>query len=137
MAGRGDLKTRQTPLQRGRTAGPDTVDPSFPGSALENVAGLALPAIHVDATTADHLATDVTEVTPCGEENDRVLPAQTVPDTQTFEACRTLTAGSGFGVGATGDVALRAGEKVILEDGFSVESGGSLTIEIDPTLAGE
>ncbi len=65
---------------------------------------------------------------------DRHLGAEIVADERTFEACDILTAGTGFEVAATGDVTLRAGNKVALENGFSVSSGGELTVETDPSL---
>lgn len=64
-----------------------------------------------------------------------VLENQTVTGTELFEACRTITAGPDFTVGSTGDVTFRAGEKIILRDGFSVASGGSFVAGIDPSLA--
>ena len=54
--------------------------------------------------------------------------------TETFEACETITAGGTFGVQATGVVDLRAGLKIILTNGFFVESGATVTFEIDPNL---
>jgi hypothetical protein len=57
-----------------------------------------------------------------------------VDGTETFEATETLAAGGTFGVEAPGDVTLRAGEGVILTNGFFVEAGATLTIEIDPGL---
>jgi hypothetical protein len=57
-----------------------------------------------------------------------------VSGSETFEASETITAGGTFGVQSPGDVVLRAGEKVILTNGFFVESGATLTIEIDAGL---
>ena len=65
---------------------------------------------------------------------DRQLPAQTVDGAETFEACQVLTAGAGFEVGATGEVTLRAGERVVLGEGFAMQPGGELAIELDPAL---
>lgn len=66
---------------------------------------------------------------PCQAVENLDLTAQTITGTQTFEACDTLSAGSGFEVSGTGDVTFRAGNRVVLGDGFSVASGGSLTVE--------
>jgi hypothetical protein len=57
-----------------------------------------------------------------------------VSGTETFEATETITAGGTFGVEAPGDVTLRAGEEVILTNGFFVETGAILTVEIDSGL---
>ncbi len=65
---------------------------------------------------------------------DLTLENQTVTTVELFEACGTIFAGNGFVVGSTGDVTLRAGGSVVLQDGFSVQAGGSLDIEIDPAL---
>jgi len=62
------------------------------------------------------------------------LSAQTVTTAETFEACRTLTASSGFVVGVGGDVTLGAGERITLGDGFSVASGGHLAVGVDSAL---
>lgn len=62
------------------------------------------------------------------------LGAQTVNGTETFEACDTVSAGDGFEVGAAGDVTFRAGNRVVLRDGFSVASGGRFRALVDPTL---
>jgi len=73
--------------------------------------------------------------TGCGGPNHLILENQTVNDTQEFVGCLTLTAGNGFVVEANGDVTFRAGEKVVLQDGFSVAAGGRFKIEIDSTLS--
>ena len=62
------------------------------------------------------------------------LGAQAVTTKESFEACRTLTAGSGFVVGTAGDVTFAAGERITLGDGFSVASGGHFVAGVDATL---
>jgi hypothetical protein len=66
--------------------------------------------------------------------SDLDLSAQTVGTTETFEACDTISAGDGFEVGPTGDVTFRAGNLVVLRDGFSVADGGRFVAAVDPTL---
>jgi len=51
------------------------------------------------------------------------LTNQTVAGTQTFEACDQITAHQSFHV--SGDVTFRAGQRVVLGDGFSVGAGAS------------
>ncbi len=59
---------------------------------------------------------------PCQAE--RVLSPMEVDTQALFETCQTLIAGSGFRVtGPDGDVTFRAGQRIILTDGFSVASG--------------
>ena len=55
-------------------------------------------------------------------------------DAQTFEACDILRAGAGFVVGATGAATLRGGSAVVLGEGFVLDAGGELALEIDPSL---
>ena len=52
----------------------------------------------------------------------------------TCEAGTTLTAGDGLTVSPTGDLTLRAGERVRLVTDFSVKSGGQLSTAVDPSL---
>ena len=53
---------------------------------------------------------------------------------ETFIACRSIAAGE-FVVSPPGAVTFRAGEVIVLRDGFQVDSGSDFTAEIDPTLA--
>jgi glucose/arabinose dehydrogenase len=71
---------------------------------------------------------------PCSGQDHLVLDSQTVSDTRTEEACRTLTAGP-YAVTSPGEVTFRAGETVILRDGFSVGAGAGFMAEVDPLLA--
>lgn len=73
--------------------------------------------------------------TACGEPNHLVLEGQTISGAQELVACQTITAGNGFVVAATGDLILRAGISVTLQDGFWVDSGGKLAVVIDPSLS--
>jgi hypothetical protein len=58
----------------------------------------------------------------CGTA-DLVLNHQTVTQTEAFEACKTITAGTNFQINSPGDVTFQAGERIILENGFSVGAG--------------
>jgi uncharacterized protein YkwD len=62
------------------------------------------------------------------------VPQQTVSTTETFQACDTVSATSGFEVAATGDVTFQAGRRIVLGDGFSVASGGTFRAVVDSTL---
>lgn len=62
------------------------------------------------------------------------VPQQSVSTTKTYEACDTVSATDGFEVTATGDVTFRAGNRIVLGDGFSVASGGSFRAVVDSTL---
>jgi glucose/arabinose dehydrogenase len=69
-------------------------------------------------------------VVPCASEVDLDLTSTTVTGTETHRACDTLTAGPEVTVANGGDLTLQAGTRIVLRDGFSVASGGSLVLEI-------
>ncbi len=112
------------------------IEGSATGTVM-NAAALSPPDGTTDPYSGNNTGMDSTELTPCGEPNLLTLSAATVNDTQTFTACQSVSAGTGFVVGATGVVTLRAGEAVALESGFSVAAGGQLGVAVDPSLAGE
>jgi YD repeat-containing protein len=63
----------------------------------------------------------------CGPENDTVLRNQIVTDALFAESCNSVLVGDGFVIAGSGSVGLSAGHSIVLQDGFSVESAGSLT----------
>lgn len=60
--------------------------------------------------------------------DDLVVADETLSGTAVEEACETITVRD-YTVGANGDLTLRAGERVTLEGGFRVLSGGRLRVE--------
>ncbi|MDH3814560.1 MAG: zinc-dependent metalloprotease [Acidobacteriota bacterium] len=70
----------------------------------------------------------------CSIDLHYALQNHTITTAETHEACRSITAGPDVTVTSTGNLTLRAGESITLDDGFSVESGGRFTAEIDPGL---
>ncbi|MFQ5525146.1 MAG: LamG-like jellyroll fold domain-containing protein [Thermoanaerobaculia bacterium] len=74
---------------------------------------------------------------PCLVPSIVDLPAQTVDDTQTFEACNELRGGTGgFVVGVLGDATFEAGNLIRIDDGFSV--AGTFRAQIgDPIALGD
>jgi hypothetical protein len=50
------------------------------------------------------------------------------------ESCGSITAGSDFTVGDGGDVAFTAGEGIVLQNGFSIQTGGAFTAALDAGL---
>ncbi len=68
----------------------------------------------------------------CTIDTDYTLQSHTITSVETYEACRTITAGPDVAVTLTGELTLRAGESIALDNGFRVESGGRFTIEFDP-----
>ncbi len=81
----------------------------------------------VDAKDAVQTVTDST--TGCISTLD--LSAQTISGTQYFRACDEITAGTAFGVSASGGLRLEVGSsgKITLMPGFSVTTGGTFAAE--------
>lgn len=63
------------------------------------------------------------------------VPDQDVGSSQTFEACRTLTADDVDITGGT--TTFRSGGTIVLGSGFSVGSGASFAAVVDPGLTGD
>lgn len=119
----------------------DTVDLPLSGSAtfaivgtvstgasfIDNSADLQLPDEIYDPELADNRDTVTVDV--CVDD-DLVLTGWNIGGAAVFDACVTLTAGPSFNVQETGVVTLRSLGSVILRNGFSVETGGSLTISL-------
>lgn len=82
---------------------------------------------------ADRLVLGTTP-TSCPAPEDLVVSNVTLTTTVTVVGCNTITAGPNAHVETPGDVTLRAGTEVALEDDFSVGSDATLTIEIDSSL---
>ncbi len=70
----------------------------------------------------------------CGLGDNVTLEDFTVTWDQAFEACSSLTVGSGFVIEAPADVVFRAGNDVVLTDGFFVGEGATFRIEISPDV---
>lgn len=67
----------------------------------------------------------------CGLDPLLELEGQDVDATERFEACDEIAAGNGFRVLGSGDVTFRAGDRIVLQDGFEVQSGGSFRAVIE------
>ena len=105
---------------------------------ISNTATVTPPAGVIDPDTDDHTSTDIdTVVTPggCGAPDTRDLSGQEIDHQRTYEACVSIDAGNLRVVPAEGDVTLRAGDSIQLGEGFLVEEGCLLTVEIDPAMA--
>ena len=66
----------------------------------------------------------------CVADADRDLVGVDVTGTEVYEACNQITA-STVTIFDGGDLTLRAGNTVALEDGFSTRTGGELTVAIE------
>jgi hypothetical protein len=101
---------------------------------VENTATVETPPGCSDPDSSNDAGTATVSVTLCGGDPSPLVANQTVTGVLLVEACHWITAGPGLVVGATGELTLRAGRGVALSDGFQVETGGRLTVEIDPSL---
>ncbi|MDX1501522.1 MAG: hypothetical protein R3325_04100 [Thermoanaerobaculia bacterium] len=63
------------------------------------------------------------------------LEPQVLTGSRTFTACRRLVAGGGVQLAPGAAIVLRAGEDVVLEDGFVIDSGAVLEVRLEPALA--
>jgi len=63
-----------------------------------------------------------------------VVDNQTISGTQTFEACDTITAGSTLTVDTSGSLTLRAGDMIVLNDGFTVDGDGMFEATASPVF---
>ena len=77
---------------------------------------------------------EVTVGSSCIAAADLVLESDTVTGVETFEGCNSITAGNSFVVAGTGDATFTAGSWIALVNGFSVQTGGTFTAEIDAAL---
>lgn len=85
-----------------------------------------------DPTTGDQQAsvTTTAEITACFP--NLTLTSSDTASSEIFLAEGTITAGSGYQVTDTDDVRFVAGGSIVLEDGFSVASGGRFAAVVDP-----
>jgi hypothetical protein len=63
-----------------------------------------------------------------------ILDNQTISTTVVHESCGLIFAGPSLAVLSPGQLTLRAAQRVVLRNGFSVASGARLTVALDPTL---
>jgi hypothetical protein len=100
---------------------------------LVNTASIAPPGGVTDAIPGNNTDTDTdTLVGTLPETLD--LQDMTLGGVVTFEAGRTITVTNCIVDAPGGNVTFRAGESVIFGDGFHVETGCTITVEIDPAL---
>ena len=91
--------------------------------------------VTAEAAKAGNFGLGVTVGSTCAGDADVVVPDQTVGGTTSFEGCLTLTAAD-VDVLSSGDVTFRAGDRITLQNGFSVASAANVTLAIDGALTG-
>jgi hypothetical protein len=65
---------------------------------------------------------------------DVVLSNETISSDRVVAACQTLTAAPDVVIESPAEVTFLAGQRIILGDGFRVDSGARFTARIDPSL---
>ena len=95
-------------------------------------AGPISETLTFDGNFVQEVVTLEAEAVPCSSDVNLTVSNLTVANGQseTRRACDTLTAAPDVVVETGGDLTLRAGTRIVLGDGFQVESGGSLVLEI-------
>lgn len=101
---------------------------------LAPAAGASGLAVTAAAARTGDFGLEVSLATTCSVLDEDTVSDRTVTGTESFEACERLTAGPAFVVAPGGDATLVAGRTVALASGFRVESGGSLTVGVSPSL---
>lgn len=74
----------------------------------------------------------VTVGSSCASPQDQAVDNQTLNGPVTIEACQSVSSSST--TISTGEVVFRAGDRVVLSDGFAVQTGASFVAEIDGVL---
>ena len=72
-------------------------------------------------------------LSPCTFNATETVANQTVSDNRIVEACDRVTAGPRLVVDPSGDLTLRAGNRVVIENGVVIQ--GRLAVIVDPLLA--
>ena len=106
------------------------------GWLLSNTATVDPPAGVADPAPGNNSATDIDGVPgACGFATDLDLSHQVIDHVEIFTVCNSIAAGSQFEIGSPGDLTFRAGVRVVLRDGFSVQSGARFSAVLDASLA--
>ena len=71
----------------------------------------------------------------CGE--DLLLEGETLTGTETLEICGEIVAANSLTIATGADITFRAGDRIVLGNGFSVEEGAVFTAEVDPSISGD
>ncbi len=100
---------------------------------LINTATVTPPGGVPDPNLANNSATD-TDTLISGLPETLALDGMRIESGVTIEAARSITVTDLVCQAPGGDITFRAGESVIFGDGFLVETGCTVTVEIDPAL---
>lgn len=82
--------------------------------------------------TVDVCDIGAVEVLPCTGDADLDLVTPPTPPVNTYEACFTITARTGFQVPSGGDITFRSRDSVALGNGFAVLAAASFQVIRDP-----
>ena len=115
-------------LTEASSSGHDASTPAAPFTPL-----VPLRLEHLPNTETGPISTELSSAS-CKAPFELDLQSFFVDTAVVCEAGTTLTVGDGVTVSPTGDLTLRAGQRVRFVTTFSVEPGGGLEAEIDPLL---
>ncbi len=85
---------------------------------------------HNEATAVAAASFELRSTFLCGLD----LTNETVSGSESWEVCGIVTAAPDFLVTGTGSAAVTAGYKIVVRNGFTVQSGGALQLGVDPLL---
>lgn len=97
---------------------------------LEQTATAASPNAAQVSIQGDTLLAGIDESSDCPHDAELSLSNQTIGDRRSFQACRTITAGSKFIVASGAQVVFEAGTRIHLQSGFEVRAGGRFVARI-------
>ena len=89
-------------------------------------------AVNADLANLQGIGTIVND--DCSFSNDVALANETFMGMELIGACATITTGLSVAIETPGDVTFRAGQLIVLDNGFSVGTGASFAAEIEPGL---
>jgi PKD repeat protein len=109
-----------------------TLSHTFEEPGLYTVSLAVTDDQNAGAIATVEIAVENPDYSGCYAVSDLTISALAIDGAEFFEACDTVTVGPDIEVLSTGYLFLKAGNSVVLNNGFSVVGEGELVIEVDP-----